>query len=376
MSNKRTFPEYEDATAWKNFVNTIKSKETAAHYKLNLVRFLTFAKVNCSLDEFVNLDRKRLEKLIVDFIMHRQDEEKVRAQTVAVELSCIKHFFVYNDRPDINWKIIRGYLHEAIKAVKDKAYTTEEIQKMLTYADLRTKCVILLMASSGMRVGAITNLRMKDLHEIPQYGIYAITPYANTRDEYVTYCSPECKAAIDAYLHFRKLRGENINPNSPLIRERFDFNNPAKTHDARPIHRDTLAHLTNACAISAGLRVKTDKQNRDRKDNMLNHAFRKFFFKACGRAQINPIVRELLMGHKVGNQQTGVTRLMMVYDATEENELLREYLRVIEHVTITDENRAKMQLKEKEERTKQLEVEFQQFKTAMSQLHEQGLITL
>ena len=48
----------------------------------------------------------------------------------------------------------------------DRGYTHEEIKKILEVADLRMKSVILLMASTGMRIGAVTELKLKHLKEI------------------------------------------------------------------------------------------------------------------------------------------------------------------------------------------------------------------
>ncbi|MFL6383448.1 MAG: hypothetical protein ACJ712_00580 [Nitrososphaeraceae archaeon] len=41
-----------------------------------------------------------------------------------------------------------------------RAYTKEEISKLLPIADLRDRCLILLMVSTGMRVGAIKSLKI------------------------------------------------------------------------------------------------------------------------------------------------------------------------------------------------------------------------
>ena len=43
-------------------------------------------------------------------------------------------------------------------------------------------------------------------------------------DRYYTFCTPECTAAIDAYLNYRK--GEELKGKSPLIREQFNIANP------------------------------------------------------------------------------------------------------------------------------------------------------
>ena len=48
----------------------------------------------------------------------------------------------------------------------DKGYTHEEIKKLLDVANLRMKSVVLLMASTGIRIGAIPDLQLKHLHSL------------------------------------------------------------------------------------------------------------------------------------------------------------------------------------------------------------------
>lgn len=45
---------------------------------------------------------------------------------------------------------------------KDRAYTHEEISKLLEVAELRMRVVILLLASSGVRLGAIPLLKLRN----------------------------------------------------------------------------------------------------------------------------------------------------------------------------------------------------------------------
>ena len=53
--------------------------------------------------------------------------------------------------------------------MKDRAYTTEEIQQLLVKADERTSVVILLLASTGIRIGAVPDLKLKHLTKIKDY---------------------------------------------------------------------------------------------------------------------------------------------------------------------------------------------------------------
>lgn len=87
---------------------------------------------------------------------------------------------------------------------------------MLEKADQRARVAILLMCSSGIRVGAIPSLKLKNLEKIEKYNIYKIIVYENEDEEYVTYCTPECRMAIDSYLEYRQRHGENpIKESSP-----------------------------------------------------------------------------------------------------------------------------------------------------------------
>jgi hypothetical protein len=48
------------------------------------------------------------------------------------------------------------------------------IKKLIDAADIRVK-IIILMASTGMRVGAVSNIQLKQLEEIE--GLYKVTVY-------------------------------------------------------------------------------------------------------------------------------------------------------------------------------------------------------
>jgi hypothetical protein len=60
------------------------------------------------------------------------------------------------------WKKIYAYQSEFCKVVEDDAYTHGQINRMVDVADLRDKAIVLLMASTGMRIGAVPKLRLKD----------------------------------------------------------------------------------------------------------------------------------------------------------------------------------------------------------------------
>jgi hypothetical protein len=86
---------------------------------------------------------------------------------------------------------------------------------------------VLIMASTGMRIGGLRELRYGDIKKIDEFGLYLIWVYNRYRkDRYFTFCTPECATAIDSYLNYRRRFGEEIKDKSPLIRERFNIDDP------------------------------------------------------------------------------------------------------------------------------------------------------
>ena len=84
-----------------------------------------------------------------------------------------------NEITTLNWRKINRYQPEHEDCVEDRPYTREEIQRLLEAASPRDRAIILLMTSSGLRVGAISALTIKSLEPIDKYDIYKITVIEN-----------------------------------------------------------------------------------------------------------------------------------------------------------------------------------------------------
>ena len=96
-----------------------------------------------------------------------------------------------------------------------RSYTVEEISHLLEISDEREKAIILILASTGMRVGAVHPLRLKDIKRwaIDKQGnyIYQFNVYSSSsKFRYYTFCTPECALAIDRYLELRKIFGAKL----------------------------------------------------------------------------------------------------------------------------------------------------------------------
>lgn len=123
----------------------------------------------------------------------------------------------------LNWKKIKKFVHPEKTGNetngRDRAYTHQEIQKILGFCDQRIRTAFLLLTSTGMRIGALQTLKLDDLEKIDE--IYKITVYRGDKEKYSTFCTSECPKEIDSYLEFRRRRGEILTDNSYLIVKKF-----------------------------------------------------------------------------------------------------------------------------------------------------------
>lgn len=245
----------------------------------------------------------------------------------------------------LNTNKINQYLPEFRKSKKDRAYRYEEIHRLLDVADERTRAIILLLASSGMRVGGIPGLRLRNLERVDSYpGFYKITDYDGYKEEYVTFCTPECAKAIDEYLKMREQYGEKLSPESFLIREQFDIRDPFAISNCRQVKSNVISKKLIYIAERSVIRHREilvegsgKKSAEIRKDVPIAHGFRKFFTTQLVEADLKTELRWLLEGHKLKGNDSHYIRV------TEER-LQQEYEKAINLLTINAENRLKRKI--------------------------------
>jgi integrase len=332
-------------TTWDDFKNSLDSQATKEAYEYSLRKYVTFLQIKDGdlgklLLNKTTMDATQIQNQIITFLAHMKYKVAVSPRTLKGYYTALKSFYNYNDiTTEINWSKIRKQIGRMIKRAFDEPYTYAQIKQLLDFADERTKVMVLLMASSGMRRGAIAGLKFRDLTYIEEHKLYQVIVYRNAEEQYTTFTTPECAAAIDLYKKYRERYGEVITKDAPLIRE--DFNWRAKGKQvAKPRHIATEAVDTQLFRLiyRSGIRDSKDVKklhSGDRHENMAMHALRKFFKTKCMAADgINPVSVEMLMGHSIGF-------LEQVYYKPTEAELLQQYLKAVPHLTINEENRLK-----------------------------------
>jgi integrase len=137
------------------------SPSTKKAYKIYLSLFCRYHNINP--DSLVLLKVEQIKSMVLDYVIHlkrvaKQSSSKARTGELSVNsiktyLTGVQSFLESNDIV-LNWKKIAKYYPEQVTN-NLRAYTKEEISKLLSIGDLRDRCIILLMASTGIRVGAI-----------------------------------------------------------------------------------------------------------------------------------------------------------------------------------------------------------------------------
>lgn len=222
--------------------DALKSKYTKRDYGYAFSQFLRDGAKTQDLQVLLDHKRRVLDEMIIGYIEMLRDKGRAH-KTIALHVASILHFFTLNDVLINKKKIIRFIPPDESPTHShlDRIYTLEEIRRILESCDDRTSVINSIMASTGMRIGAISGLTVGNLKPIPNHSLYRIHVYASSkRDQYFTYCTPECKETIDRYLDFRRRQGETIKDNSPVIRELFNVHGPYFIDAPRPASKDIL----------------------------------------------------------------------------------------------------------------------------------------
>ena len=178
---------------------------------------------------------------------------------------------------------------------------------MLEICDERTRAIILLLASTGIRIRAIIELKLEDLVNGSRLlHLYQVRVYSDSNQRYLTFTTPEAAKAIDVYLKYRERYGERLTPKSPLFRDQFDREDVVSIHDVKPLKLRTVERLYLSTVEKSGIRTveRITELHREkgkiRKNVKLTAGFRKFFDTQLIYARVETRTKELFMGHSIG----------------------------------------------------------------------------
>jgi integrase len=302
--------------------------QTKENYILRIRAYLR--RMGESPDQFiqtVSRDPKAFEEDFVRFIAEVSGSSAT--STTAFWRDSLRRFLEINRVKGVDWDYVNQFIPKVRKSGLDRAPTLEEIRKVVSIADLRTKCLVLFLSSSGARIGSVEYLRWRDVQEVEFEGmkLAKVTIYKGEPEEYDTFVSPESYEYLLKYKEVREKVGEVITPSSPVfVREvnkrRFDQSK------VRPVGVRTLKNQMGELLNQMKMREKlTDTKNYRSYEWKQRHSFRKFFKTKMEMSGVKPIITEMLMGHALG-----VARSYMKPTLAE---MVEEYSKAIDNLTIS-----------------------------------------
>ncbi len=301
---------------------------------------------NSECEELVKLTTEQAEDMIIDYILFMK-KEGLSEGIITQRIAACRKFFSSN-RINLNWDFINQHKGKFKKKQKSEAYTHQQIQKLLETCDLRTRCIVLIFSSTGIRIGALPELKRSNLKKIGE--IYQFTIYENEGEEYMTFCTPECASAIDSYLDYRQRSGESITEDTYLIRREFDSEDVRQVQsESLPISESTIRNIMSKRMVKAGLRkVEHGVNKTHRKEIPIDHGFRKFHSSQLVNSNINTEKRWLLAGQALPKNDDAYIRV--------KKELYQEYCKAIPLLTIDQTKNQEKIIEKQQQELSQIEL--------------------
>jgi integrase len=282
-------------------------------------------------------------------LKERVETREITAGTMKNRYQAVKLFCEMADIA-ISWKKISRGIPRVRKFADDRAPTIEEIQKIMEYPDRRIKAIICTMCSSGIRVGACDFLKWKHIVPIERNGATVaakIIVYAGEEDEYFTFITPEAYHELERWKEYRIHAGEQVTKESWIMRNTW---NTKKGYTrglvSAPVklQAEGVKRLVEDALWTQGLRKRLE-YNKKRHEFQTDHGFRKWFNTRCELAGMKPIHIQLLMAHSLGISDS--------YLRPTQDEILEEYLKAVDFLTIHDHHRLQKQVTDVSQKAKE-----------------------
>jgi len=340
---------------YQRFLDSIKNDETKRKYAKTLHRFLKLIPNKIYEESLGNLPKdKEISTLATCFVeLAKKDsnlchniisafikEEKklveageLNPNTLPNHIKPIRSLLDSNAVP-LHWKSLHKLYPRPMKT-EDRAYTREELHRMIEASpDLTDKLIIQMFSSGGFRLESWDYFTWKDViffkNRDETYRGAALLVYRGDPESYWTFITPEACQTLENYREVWKGDvGRNPFPDEPLIKS-------VRYPVVRRLNAYGIRRRIQKIVTKTGLRPPL-KEGQKRHEIPLDHGFRKYFNTMMRRAKVNYLDKEDMMGHSTGLEKH--------YERYQEDDFERfpEYQKAIPFLTIADEERVKVE---------------------------------
>ena len=166
----------------------LKSPDTVRTYRHAFKHFIEITVKNDDLHALIDTKPSIIESKIISHIEYLKDVKELKYWSIQVYCAAIIHFFEMNDVV-LNTKKIKRFLPpDDGRYQGDRPYTMKEIELLLSKCDIRSRVIILLMTSTGMRIGALPGLRLSDIKKMDEFGLYLVYVYSQSKKDRYYMC--------------------------------------------------------------------------------------------------------------------------------------------------------------------------------------------
>jgi len=355
---------------------TVSSRMKQEDHVSKLEFFFNFYKIEGkSIEEksanFLEYTRKgkNITQKVTDLVLNYMYYHIQRGQKNEISRGTIRNFykpiklFCEMNNIVLNWKIITKGLPRGTQNANDRIPTFDEILAVLKFPDRRIKPVLYTMISSGIRIGAWEWLKWKNI--IPIYddknAVIAakIIVYDGEPEQYFSFISPEAYWSLKEWMDFREKQGEKISGVSWLMRDLWNTGKIFLNSRESNLTKGTTGIVsmpkkaganairqifTRAWKIQS---IRPPENDIRRHEFKSTHCFRKYF-ETHAMESMKLLNVKILMGQDTGLEKSH-------YKPTEKD-ILEDYLKAVDLLTINEINKLKLEFEEKlQEEKSQLE---------------------
>jgi len=304
--------------------------------------FLKLSSPNEVIEYVKSLDSEQVVSLFRDYFIYSRS--RLSPKTIWNWSNALRVWLYENGVPvdAISKRITREFKRyiapRAIpKILKRDIIEKEEIKRILLASDIRTRALIAVLASSGLRVG-VSALRLQLKHFLDDIyrdqACYMLEiPESLTKGEenpHITFITREARDFLLAYLKKREAKGEKITPESYLF----------TSVNGEPLTYRGALHLWERACINAGIDrrpvelPRADEKRQRYRYNVRLHSLRKYFKTTCSLLGVDRVAAEAMMGHSL--TQFGIES---VYDYCVSNKewLRQQYMKAVPGLTFIAE---------------------------------------
>jgi integrase len=257
-------------------------------------------------NSYVLYDPKSGSGLLEDYKLFLLSNKKPSNVGLRVRIACIKTWLRSNG---VTVDLTNFVLPKTKIREKDDIPSDETLKLIMQNATLRMKTAIAILASSGIRVGALLGLKLKDVvidyDKVNEISKITVPEHLSKSGEsYVTFMSSEATKLLKQYLAYRKR-----SLHEDLTEESYVIGRKGEKFPYQSFQQSWIALLKKCGVAKKSYHFQVFRI----------HVLRKWF--RTKAEELTPSVREKLLGHRGGYLDESYFKIT-------EEQLLNEYKKI------------------------------------------------